>query len=68
MESRRMVLVNIFAGQPRRHREDRLVGTMGEGEGGTNERAGLEHRHRHVKNREPVGICYVTQVAQPSVL
>ena len=50
-----MVLVNIFARQPRRHREDTLVGTMGEGEGGTNERAGLEHRHRHVKNREPVG-------------
>ena len=56
--------------QGRKRDEDKqqTLGTMGEGEGGTNERAGLEHRYRHMKNREPVGICYVTQGAQPSVL
>ena len=36
MESRKMVLMNLFAGQKQRCRHrDRLVDTVGEGEGGT---------------------------------
>ena len=34
-ESRKMVLMNLFAGQQWRHRQNRLVDTAGEGKGET---------------------------------
>ena len=37
MEPRKMGLMNLFAGQQWRCRHSRLVDTMGEGEGGTNQ-------------------------------
>ena len=36
MESRKIVPMNLFAGQEQRHIENRLVDTAGEGEGGMN--------------------------------
>ena len=34
MESRKMTLVTLLVGQQRTHRQNRLVDTVGEGEGG----------------------------------
>ena len=43
MESRKMVLMNLLAGQQWRHRlEDRLMDTVGEGEGRTNWESSVE--------------------------
>ena len=36
MESRKMVLMNLFAGQQWKHRENRCVDTVGKGECGMN--------------------------------
>ena len=36
MESRKMILMNLFAGQEQRQTRDRLVDAAGEGEGGMN--------------------------------
>ena len=42
MESGKSVLMNLFAGQQWRCRHSRLVDTMGEGEGGTNQGSSTE--------------------------
>ena len=68
MESRRMVLMNLFAGQQRRHKKrGQVVDTVREGEGGTNGESSIE-TYTSPYNRQPVGICYVTQGTQPSAL
>ena len=45
MESRKMVLMNLFAGQQWRHKENRLLNTGGggeQGEGATNGESSME--------------------------
>ena len=61
MESRKMVLMNLSAGQQRRCRQRQQ--TCGHRVGRT-ERVALKHVHYHMKNREPVGIYCMTQGAQ----
>ena len=51
MESRQVALMNLFAGQQWRYRE-RLVDTVGEGEGGTNEERRKENIHYRMQNRQ----------------
>ena len=54
MESRKMVLMNLFTGQEQRHIEtdtdieNGLVNTVGEGQGGTIESVALTYIHYHV--------------------
>lgn len=48
MESRKRVLINIFAGQNRDDIENELVHTMGEGEGGTNWERSTTYIHYHM--------------------
>ena len=65
MESRKVVLMNLYAGQQWRHRlEKRLVVTVGKERLGGIERVALKHIHYHKYNRFPVGICCVTQGTQ----
>ena len=59
MESRQVALMNLFAGQQWRYRE-RLVDTVGEGEGGTNEERRKENIHYRMQNRQPVGTGCMT--------
>ena len=65
MESRKVVLMNLYAGQQWRHRlEKGLVVTVGKERLGGIERVALIHIHYHKYNRFPVGICCVTQGTQ----
>ena len=51
MESRKMVLMNLFAGSSGdADIKNRLVDPVGEGEGGTI-RVALKHTHYHMQNR-----------------
>ena len=53
MESRKLILMKIFAGQQWRcrHREQTCGHGLREGEGGTAGEAAWKHMHYHVKSR-----------------
>ena len=75
MESRKMVLMNLFAEQQWRCRpQEQTYGPDRVGRGrrkkrvGQMERFAWKHIPYHVSNREPMGICCVTQGSQPGAL
>ena len=51
MESKKIILMNLFAGQEYRRIENRLVGPEGKREGGTIERVALKHIYYHMQNK-----------------
>ena len=64
-----MALLSLSAGrQWRRRRGEQTPGRGGGGSGRGEWRGSRGNIHHHVWNREPVGICCVTQGAQPSPL
>ena len=70
MESRKMVSMNLFSGSSGEiDIENRLVDTeQGEEEGGLNGESSLEIYTLPYLNREPVGICCMTQKTQTGAL
>ena len=52
VESRRMVLVNLSAGQERRHRQRKDLWTQGVEMVGPMERVALTYMHYHLQNRQ----------------
>ena len=48
VESRKMVQMNLVAGQEQRHRENGHVAAGGKGEGGVNWQINLTHIHHHI--------------------
>ena len=74
MESRKMVLMNLFAGQQwrNRHREwtygHSQWGRGGGGEGEMNGESSMDACTPTFVNRQPVGICCMTQGTQTGAL
>ena len=71
MDSRKMVLMNLFAGPEwRADIENRLTETGGGGEEGERKTNGVAWKHLHypMKSRRPVGICYMTPRIQTGAL
>ena len=48
--------------------KNRLVDTVGKVRVGWSGRAALKHTHQHMENRQPLGICSLTQGAQTAAL
>ena len=67
MESRKTILMNLFAGQRwrRRQRTDSQTWGEGDGEGGAVERAPWKHRHCHLWNRQPGGFAVGPRELKP---
>ena len=62
MDSRKMLLMNLFAGQTQRsdlwtQQEEEMLGRV--------EKAVCKHIHQHLQNRYPGGACCVTEETQP---
>ena len=68
MESRRMVLKDLFAEQQWRHRENRLMDKGGGEKGEMNGESSMEAYTPTYVNRQPMGICYMTQGTQMGAL
>ena len=71
MESRKMVLKNLFTGQQRknRNREETYGHGWGEeGEGEMNGESSMDAYTLTYVNRQPMGICYKTQRTQTGAL
>ena len=64
MESRKMVMMNLFARQQWRCRENGLVHRWGKETVGWMEKVAKKHVYYHMSHGEPVGICCMTQGAQ----
>ena len=63
MESRKMVLKNLFTRQQQTYRID--LWTWGEGQKGGDEwREEHGNLHYHMQNRQPTGICCIAQETQ----
>ena len=65
MESRKMVLISVFAGQQGRQRG---AHRWGKERVGQMEKVAWKHKYYHMPSGEPVGICCVTQGAQIGAL
>ena len=62
MESRKLLLMNLFGGSSRDADIDsRLVDAGGKGEGGVNETVPLRHARFHVQTHTASGVCSRTQ-------
>ena len=69
MESRKIILMNLFAGQKQRcNIENGLVDTAGTEEGASIEKVALTYIHDHVSNSWLVGSCCLTLGAQSGAL
>ena len=64
-----MVTITLYAKQKKRHRcTDRLLDSMGEGEGGKSERTTSKHVYYQAWNRSPVQVWCMRQVLRAGAL
>ena len=70
MESRKIVLKNLFTGKQWRNRHREWTYGHGErgGEGEMYGKSNMETLHYHILNRSPTGICCVPQETQTGAL
>ena len=65
MEFRKMVMMTLYVRQQKRQDvKNRLLDSVGEGEGGMIERIALKHVYYHMRNRSPVQVRCMRQGAQ----
>ena len=65
MRPRKMILMNLFAGQEQRRSHREKTCGHSEGKRGWNKlRAAWKHTHCSMENRQPVGICCMMWGAQ----